>query len=379
MLMRYLDKDAIAVDDGPYRHVDLCLGCLACETACPSGVQYGHLLEHTRGHQRSEVQSLSRIQRKALDWITSHAALRTFTMALRVLQRTGLDRLVRLLRLIPARLRFQLAGVPKISRPQFSRTQANLLPARSPDKSHHGVLALFTGCVMDHWYSEVHAATARVLRWNGYDVLIPKEQGCCGALHAHAGELEEAEKRLAHNRDVFHNIEAEALVVNAAGCSAQLRAGLWPNNHGLRVVDIGEWLVDQLHHPHQFRLTERTTYDAPCHLYHAQGIQGEPYRLLEFACEQLVPLPESDACCGSAGTYSLIHSQMSQQILGRKLRHVQAIKPDILTTANPGCHMQLQGGVTAAGIKTRVRYAIEVLDEAYRRDPEYCQAFNLDE
>lgn len=375
MLMRYLDRDAVTAEDGPYLHVDLCLGCLACETACPSGVQYGHLLEHTRGYQRSGVQPLSLLQRKALDWITSHATLRILSMALRILQLTRLDRLIRYLHLLPAKLRFQLAGVPKIQTNHFTSATGQLV-SHSPDNSHHGTVAFFTGCVMDHWYSDVHAAAVRILQWNGFEVLVPHEQGCCGALHAHAGELERAEVRLARNRQIFSEVEAQALIVDAAGCSAQLRTGLWPEDDRLPVKDICEWLINHLHHPPRFKIAAKTTYDAPCHLFHGQGIQDEPYRLLEYACEQLFPLPESDTCCGSAGIYSLIHSEMSQEILERKLQHVRLVDPEILATANPGCQMQLQGGVIEAGMKVEVRHVIQLLDQAYMLDPDYHTAFS---
>ncbi|MFC1535601.1 (Fe-S)-binding protein [Candidatus Neomarinimicrobiota bacterium] len=376
LLMKYLDQDTGTVMNDAYRHIDLCLGCLACQTVCPSGVRYGHLLEQTRGYQRNEVEPLSRFQRKALDWITGHTSLKIFSLLLRIMQRTGLDKLVRILHLLPGRLRFQLAGVPKIPAGRFD-SEAGRLTSRSPDNSQHGAVALFTGCIMDHWYSEVHDAAARILRWNGFDVLVPQEQGCCGALHAHAGALEKTEMLLTHNREVFRGVEAEALIVDAAGCSAQLRTGLWPENGGMPVKDVCEWLIDHLQHPPRFKLTSKTTYDAPCHLFHAQGIQEEPYRLLEYACEQLHPLPEADTCCGSAGIYSLVHSEMSREILARKLQHVRTLEPEILATANPGCQMQLQGGVIEAGMNIKVRHVVQLLDQAYRLDSEYRQVFDL--
>lgn len=376
LLMKYLDQDSGTVKSGAYRHIDLCLGCLACQTVCPSGVRYGHLLERTRGYQRSEIEPLSRFQRKTLDWITGHSTLKIFSLLLRAMQRIRLDKLLRILHLLPAGLRFQLAGLPKIPAGRFE-SETGRLASRSPDDSRHGTVVLFTGCIMDHWYSEVHDAAARILRWNGFDVLAPQEQGCCGALHAHAGALEKAEMLLAHNREVFSGLDAQALIVDAAGCSVQLRSGLWPEDGGLPVKDVCEWLIDHLHHPPHFKLSGKTTYDAPCHLFHAQGIQEEPYRLLEYACEQLLPLPETDTCCGSAGIYSLIHSEMSQEILARKLQHIRSLEPEVLATANPGCQMQLQGGVVESDMNIKIRHVVQLLDQAYRLDPEYRHAFDL--
>jgi glycolate oxidase iron-sulfur subunit len=376
LLMKYLDQDAGTVKTDAYRHIDLCLGCLACQTVCPSGVRYGHLLEQTRGYQRGKVEPLSRLQRKTLDWITGQPTLKLFTFFLRIMQQLGLDKLFRALRVLPAKLRFQLAGVPRIQASRGRSTSGRLV-ARSPDKSEQGTVAFFTGCVMDHWYRDIHEAAIRILRWNGFNVVIPKEQGCCGALHAHAGALAEAELRLAHNRQVFSGLEADVLIVDAAGCSAQLRTGLWPENDGLPVQDVCEWLVNQLRYPPRFKLTEKTTYDAPCHLYHAQGIQEEPFRLLEYACEHLHPLPEADTCCGSAGMYSVIHSEMSREILARKIQHIRSVEPAFLATANPGCQMQLQGGVTEAKMDITVRHVVQLLDQAYRLDPEYRRTFDL--
>lgn len=376
-LLKYLDRDAGADAVGVYHHIDLCLGCLACQTACPSGVRYGQLLDRARSYQRREVRPLGWFQRMVLRWVTGQRQLGMLTSLVRLAQRSGLDRLAGTLRLLPEALRFQLAGLPKVTGKAFSRTQDRQLPAVSPGSDRQGVVALFTGCVMDYWYSEVHAATTRVLRWNGFDVTLPEGQTCCGALHAHVGREREAEHLLARNRDAFQDLEAQALVVNAAGCSAQLREGLWPNDGGLPVVDVNEWLAPRLVRPPRYKLPEKTSYDAPCHLYHAQGIHEAPYLLLELACEQLVPLPEAEVCCGSAGLYSLGQADMSRRVLARKISHIESAAPAMLATGNPGCQMQLQAGLRRAGINTPVRHPIQVLDDAYRRDEDYRQAFEL--
>ncbi len=376
-LMKYLDQDSDVDAGGAYRHIDLCLGCLACQTACPSGVRYSQLLDRARSYQRREVQPLAWSQRLLLRWFTDRRRLGLLTILVRLVQRTGLDRLIRSLRLLPATLRFQLAGLPKVPDRAFSQTQEPHLPAVTSDGQRQGVVALFTGCVMDQWYSEVHAATARVLCWNGFDVVLPAGQTCCGALHVHAGQEKEAERLLALNREVFGSVDAQALVVNAAGCGAQLRTSLWPEGDGLPVVDVCEWLATRLTRPPRNKLNEKVSYDAPCHLHHAQGISEEPYRLLELACGQLAPLPEAEACCGSAGFYSLVHGDISRQVLARKIDYIQSVAPAVLVTGNPGCQMQLQAGLREAGINASVRHTIQILDAAYRLDEAYRRTFGL--
>lgn len=376
-LMKYLDQDSDVDTAGACRHIDLCLGCLACQTACPSGVRYSQLLERARSYQRREVQPLAWSQRLLLKWFTDPRRLGFLTALVRLLQKTGLDRLALALRLLPSTLRFQLAGLPKVPDHAFSQTQARHLPAAASKGDHQGVVALFTGCVMDHWYGEVHAATVRVLRWNGFDVVIPEGQTCCGALHAHAGQDKEAERLLTRNRDAFRNVEAQAVVVNAAGCGAQLRTALGPENGSPPVVDVSEWLATRLTRPPRHKLTEKTSYDAPCHLHHAQGIHEAPYQLLEFACELLVPLPEAEVCCGSAGLYSLVHGDISRQILARKIDCIRSVDPAVLVTGNPGCQIQLQAGLREAGINVPVPHTIQVLDDAYRLDEVYRRTFGL--
>lgn len=376
-LMRALDRDPELDTLGAYRHIDLCLGCLACQTACPSGVQYGHLLEQTRHHQRQTAAPPTWIQRQALAWFTGTGRLRFLSRLIRWLQQTRLDRLARALHLLPRALRFQLAGLPPVGRLPFSRSQRGYLPAVTPSGERQGVVALFTGCVMDHWYARVHAATVRTLRWNGFDVVIPPGQGCCGALHTHAGQSREAERLLAVNRAAFQGLEAQALVVNAAGCGAQLRTSLWTNGEVVAPVDVSLWLASRLQRPPPQKLSGKVTYDAPCHLQHAQGVHQAPRQILDAACRQLLPLPDADVCCGGAGAYTLMHQQMSRQVLARKIASIRSLAPDLLATGNPGCQLQLQAGLREAGMDLPVRHIIELLDDAYRQESDYREAFGL--
>ena len=377
--MKSIDRESWDDPAGAFKHIDLCLGCMACQTACPSGVQYGHLLEQTRRYQRMSVQALSPFQRLTLKWLTNRRRLSWLTALMKGIQMTGLDRLVRWLRLGPASLRFQLAGLPKLAGPPFSHVVERHQPAAHPQGTRQGTVALFTGCVMDHWYSDVHRATSRVLRWNGFDVVLPEDQTCCGALHTHAGWAEEGDRLLKQNRGAFEGLDAQAIVVNAAGCGAQLGAHLWPAGGGVPIVDVSQWLFPRLILPPRQKLPDKITYDAPCHLHHAQGVQDAPYRLLEAACERLVPLPEAEVCCGSAGLYSIEHNQMSRQVLARKMVQIESLAPQAVVTGNPGCQMQLQAGLGEAGSTIRVRHTIQVLDDAYRLDNAYRRTFNLPE
>ncbi len=370
-LMRALDLDEVPPTPA-FAHLDLCLGCLGCQTACPAGVKYGRLLGQTKATRRPALWV-----RGALATVTGPGLLRMLTAWLRLIQKIRLDRLLIRFPLLPQAVRMQLRGLPRLRGPAFTRTAEQLLPSVHPAGLRQGRVALFTGCVMDHWYQPVHAATTRLLQWNGYEVVIPTGQGCCGALHAHTGLLGEAEEMLQRNRGALAGIEAQALIVNAAGCGAQLSDNLWSNGQGPPVVDLSVFLAEHLLKPPQFKLPEITTYDAACHLYHAQGVQAAPWQLLELACEAVETLPEAEQCCGSAGLYSLVQGQMSRKVLALKVEQLRRLKSTKLVTTNPGCQMQLQAGLQAAGIPMAVCHLSEVLDRAYRRDPAYRQTFNL--
>lgn len=373
VLMASIDRHSWDDPRDHFRHIDNCLGCLACETACPSGVPYGDLLEQVRAYQREQVSPLNFSQRLALAWTTTPRLLNWLTALLRWLQRLRLDHLILALRLLPRALRLQLAGLPILPIRAFSRQRLQRYDAAHPDGLERGTVALFTGCVMDSWFADVHAATVRVLRWNGFTVVLPEGQTCCGALHAHSGANDIGAARRAANRAIFNASGAKTMLVNAAGCGAHLRHN--DESHPESTVyDVTEWLTrHELVQPAQ-KLPSRIVYDAPCHLFHAQGVQSDPVHLLQRVCEDFAPLAEAEVCCGSAGLYSLARPDMSQQLLRRKLEHIAAAGPDMLVTANPGCQMQLQGGLRMLGNRLPVRHVMEVLDEAYQQDGAYRTA-----
>lgn len=356
-----LPLDAIADEAG------LCLGCRACETACPSGVQFGRLLELVRAELSDSglpASSTARIERFALrSVIPEPRRLRLLFDLLSAFQGVRLDRLFR--RWLPGRLGELLALLPPVP----ARRLRLGLPERIPaEGARRGTVALFTGCVMSELFADVNAATARVLARNGFDVVVPRDQGCCGALHAHAGDEPTARKLGRANAGVFGDVTA--VVVNSAGCGAALRElPNWIGERGSdlagRVRDVCEFLDEVGMRELPGRVEARVCYDDPCHLVHGQGVDAAPRRLLgAIPGVTLVEHAEASACCGAAGTYNLVQPGMSRSVRDRKLDALAAAAPDVVATGNPGCLMQLRAGVRERGLPARVVHPVVLLDEA---------------
>ena len=348
-----------------------CLGCRACETACPSGVRYGELLEEARAAvEREDARTgpARGIEWFALRRIVPHpVVLRAFVNLLGLAQRLRLDRLA--LPFLPAALRERHRLLPSVP----SRLERRPLPPRIRAEGElRGRVALLEGCVMPEFFGSTNRATARVLARNGYDVVVPEAQGCCGALQAHAGDADTARSLLDRNCRAFLDAEVDAVVVNSAGCGAHLRgAGHWLPGEGddlaERVRDIAEFLVEAGFRAPTGRIEARVCYDDPCHLLHGQGVKDAPRRLLEsIPGVELIEHADAAACCGAAGIYNLTHPEMSQAVLARKLDALSAADPDIIATGNPGCLMQLAKGAAERGLRARVVHPIELLEEAYR-------------
>jgi glycolate oxidase iron-sulfur subunit len=367
MLMRGAVEGDLAIDDPALTtHIDRCLGCRACETACPSGVPYGHLLEATRA---------SIATRKPIGWVAS-AVLTTMASPLLRRSALGLARLARALRLtsllarLPGRAGFAFAMLES-TRPVFGPSQPSVSsgPAR-------GSVATLDGCVMEELFAHTNDATRRVLARNGYRHVPAAGQQCCGALHAHAGDDSGAKGLARVNIAAFEQSGADFIAVNAAGCGAMMKDyghllrddPEWAKRAAslsARVRDVSELLAAAGPEPGG-RLPLRVTYDAPCHLHHAQRVTSAPLAVLRsIPGLDLTPLPDADRCCGGAGIYNLVEPETSSKVLDPKLQNVRASGAVLVATGNPGCHMQIGAGLVRQGSNVRCIHPVELLDRSY--------------
>jgi glycolate oxidase iron-sulfur subunit len=348
----------------------LCLGCRACETACPSGVTFGAMLELARAEVDAaglRRDGARRLEHWALRGLVPHRRrLRLAVNLLALAQWLRLDRLA--LRLHPV-LRELGPLVPAVPPRRERRPLPELIPAEGETR---GRVGLFIGCVMPELFGEVNAATARVLARNGFDVVVARGQGCCGALQAHAGDEAFAWELARRNARAFRRAGVDRIVVNSAGCGAALRdAARWIPGAGdelvARVRDVSEFLDEEGLRPPDGRVDARVCYDDPCHLVHGQGVADAPRRLLlGIPGLRLVAHRDPTGCCGAAGTYNLTRREMSRAILERKMDSLAAADPDVIASGNPGCLMQLRAGAAARGLRARVVHPVTLLDEAYR-------------
>ena len=381
------------------RHIDLCLGCRACETACPAGVHYGHLLEAARQTQMEVASNKSQgfhkkmlglALRKVFPFPERLGIVFTF---LKFVRSNPLTRWVLssgLIRKISRQADFALSLL-MTTRPKnnphltFHRGQ-NLI--KTPASGHPNTrnVAVFTGCVMEGLFQHTNDATSRVLAVNDCSLSEVKTQVCCGALHAHAGDLETARSLARKNIDAFDEFlgsgataqNLSTIIINAAGCGALLKDygellkddPLYADRatrFGSQVKDVTEFLI-QREVRRGAGIDQTVTYDAPCHLYHAQKVQTAPQQLLSTINGlNYVQLEGMQDCCGGAGIYNLSEPEMSEAILSDKIARVKATGARILTTANPGCHMQLGAGLRIFDVDCHVAHVVELLDESYRR------------
>jgi glycolate oxidase iron-sulfur subunit len=369
-LMRGVAEGRIELGDLMRDEAHLCLGCRACETVCPSGVQYGAMVERTREEVRRaglREDWLARAERALLRHVVPHRKrLRLAFDLLALAQRLHLDRAAA--RLLPDHLTAARALLPRVPPRHLRRTPPALLRARGECRGRVGFLI---GCVMPELFPATNAATLRVLAHNGFDVVVPPSQGCCGALQAHAGDGDTAHALARRNLAAFADVEI--VVTNSAGCGAALRdAGHWLHAEGAPLAakarDVSEWLDEVGLRPPAGRIDARVCYDDPCHLVHGQKVSAAPRRLLAaIPGIQLVPHADPGACCGAAGTYNLTQPAMSRAVLERKLDSLAAADPDFVATGNPGCLMQLRAGMAARGMRAQAVHPIDLLDRAYSR------------
>ena len=376
--MVQVDEGRLPLSDSFVTHIDRCLGCLNCQTACPSGVPYGSLVERARSQivENYPRPWLQRAMQKHFyeQVLPSFGKLATHAKFVRFYQRSGLQSLARATGLL------KLFGVaeldalsPRIESDFSFRELGAVYPAEG---ARRGRVALLIGCIGSVAFAELNRATVRVLTKNGIEVHIPQRQSCCGALHLHSGFLELARQQARANIDAMLSPEFDAIVTNAAGCGSTMKEYAALLEHDpkyseramefvTRVRDISEYLAQVgLLRPVR-NLTKRVTYADPCHLAHAQGIRKAPRELLKAIGAELVEMPRSDSCCGSAGVYNVVQNELSMKILDEKMEYVASVRPDILATANVGCMLQFAAGMKRKGMNARVAHVVELLDEAY--------------
>ncbi|MFC6334361.1 (Fe-S)-binding protein [Paenibacillus septentrionalis] len=363
--------------------IDTCLACRACETACPSGVQVGALIEETRGqlfHATPAKGKNRMLQQLFLRHIFPNPnRLRMLGSMTRLYQKSGIQRGARklkLLRVLPAHLQEMEAALPSLQTAPLLGRGGELFPAYGEKRA---TVAMITGCVMDVVYSNVNEATLNVLRKNGCDVWIPSSQKCCGALHLHSGDREQAKQLAKHNINVFLSNDVDAIVINAAGCGSTLKEydellkndqeyGDRSHRFAEKTKDISEFLIELGVIPPTGRVDKKVTYHDACHLAHAQGIRQAPRELLNMIPGlEIEVMPESDRCCGSAGIYNITHPEMASQLLDRKLNDIPT-GCDAVAMGNPGCMMQFQVGVVKYKRSEQIVHTIELLNEAYENE-----------
>jgi len=400
--------------DAFQRHMDRCLGCRACETVCPSGVEYGHLLERARS-VAAEARPPGILTRGLLAAIAGPVVFRVWMGGSRLFRASGLPRLLGALLPARGRLRSIRLGLAMLEASAPTRLErfgrgggadsgsleavasdagsrpgeATGLPAHAAVHAadlppYRGRVGLLSGCVQDHLFRRVNAATRRVLEANGWEVVEVPGQGCCGALHAHAGALDPAREMARTNLQAFEAAGVDRIAANAAGCGAALRAYPELFDHGsgeasaagvmaARVRDISELVAGDGIEPRQGGVISlKVAFDPPCHLLHAQRVVDPPRRMLRaIPGLELLPLRDADRCCGGAGIYGLTHPELGARFGEDKAEAILETGCEVVATGNPGCAMQIGGVLRMAGRRLPVVHPVELLDESYRRGGVY--------
>ncbi len=377
----YLMKQGLEgepMTDSMVQHWDRCLGCMSCVTACPSGVQYDKLIEQTRAqverhHQRGPQERA--LRGLIFSLFPYPRRLRLLRGPLRAWQRTGLDRVVRrtgLLQRVSPQLAVMESLAPRLGRPEP-------LPERvSASGQRRAVVGMLTGCVQGAFFPGVNSATVRVLQAEGCDVVVPAQQGCCGALSAHTGREEEAQGFARRIVDTFEAAGVERIVVNAAGCGSTMKeyADLLTDDPAYadrarafseKVRDIAEVLVELGPVAPRHPLEMTVAYHDACHLAHAQGIRSQPRALLRAVPGlELREISEPELCCGSAGVYNIMNPEPARELGDRKAANIVATGAEVLVTANPGCLMQVTSAIQRSGHPMGMAHTVEVLDASIR-------------
>jgi glycolate oxidase iron-sulfur subunit len=377
-LMKTVAEGAASINETWVSHFDACLGCMACMTACPSGVDYGKLIEATRAQierRYTRPAEEKRFRRLLFSTFTRPGRLRALLLPLRLYQITGLERLVRrmgILKLLPPRLRAMEALLPRVP---AQESFPELIPAQGERRRRVGLLL---GCVQRVLFPQVNMATARVLAAEGCEVRAPSRQPCCGALLVHAGEEEQALELARRTIDTFEKAEVDAVIINAAGCGSNVKEyghllrddpkyAARARAFAAKCRDISEFLAELTPRPTRHALRLRVAYHDACHLQHAQGVRTQPRALLRRIPQlELLEIPEASMCCGSAGIYNMVQPEAAAELGDRKADHIAALEPDMVVTGNPGCILQLQSALARTGRKLPVRHIVELLDASIR-------------
>ena len=382
-LMRAASEGRIELEGAFQEHINLCLACRSCETACPSGVQYGSLVEMAR--VSLEANRVPGRLEKLARWLGLRqmmphlGRLKWLTRLARLYQKTGLPGLIGRMHFLPERLRLMEGMLPALPEKYSTYRQPALAMGEK-----RGAVAFFHGCIQEAFLAGVNQATVRVLQRNGYEVHFPAGQTCCGAAQLHMGEVELARSLARANIDAFFQAQEggapfEAIVNNAGGCGASLKeyAHLLSGDpayarraavFAARVQDISEFLSERLAVLPLGELRGVATYSDSCHLRHAQKVVRQPRRLLEsIPGLKLVELKQPDHCCGSAGVYNIVQTEVAAELLDRKMEDIASTGAGWIVTTNTGCYLQLVYGVKKSGMKARVVHLVELFDESYRR------------
>lgn len=392
-LMRNVVDGQLPLTETVKSHLDLCLDCRACETACPSGVQYGRLIEPFRVEmqKRDAAAGIGEangwFHRFVLYGLFPYASRLRWALApARFAQRLGLDRMadsLGLTKLLPKKLQRMQEMLPKLG-----SATPQLPELLSPVGKRRARVALFTGCVADAMFGHTNWATARVLQQNGCEVVVPRNQACCGAIHYHSGAGEPALQLAQQNAAAFNPDEFDAIIINVAGCGSMLKDyghmahELAPQDPAIqqrlskfasKVKDVSEFLMSLGPIAPTGEIKLRATYHDACHLCHAQKIREQPRDLLSLVPGlELIPLNESEICCGAAGSYNLTQPEMAAQLGRRKLENILKTKAQAVITANAGCSLQLQMQLRQNGHNIWVAHPMDVLDLSYRQQQPNC-------
>lgn len=380
-LMRSVTDGRLELTNDVRRHLELCLDCRACETACPSGVQYGKLIEPFR----VAMEQTGDGSQKTNDWFHRWILfglfpyperMRKALLPARIAQRLWLDRLVMgmgLWKLLPARLGRLFTLLPRLPKP--SPALPTVLPAIGKRRAR---VALFTGCVADVIFRPTNWATARVLQENGCDVVVPETQACCGAIHFHSGHEQPARDLADTNLAAFDATGVDAIIINVAGCGSMLKdyGHHWHDEKqgrraefAAKVKDASEFLDELGLVPPLGEIRATVTYHDACHLVHAQKIREQPRNLLrQIPGLRLVELTESELCCGAAGTYNLTEPEMAGRLSRRKMQHIIETGARVVVTANAGCLMQIAREARLQGQVLKIVHPMDLLDLSYRKE-----------